>query len=67
MRQSLLQWAMIALFGFGLAAVPLELSIVGALEALAFDAPSMTVAAIQRGPYPATPLDLEQLDLPGGW
>lgn len=67
MRQSLLQWAVIALFGFGIAAVPLEVSLVGALEALAFDAPTVTATSIQRGPYPASPLDLEQLGLPGGW
>ncbi len=67
MRQSLLQWAVIALFGFGIAAMPLELSLVGALEALAFDAPAAAVASIQRGPYPAAPIDLEQLGLPGGW
>lgn len=67
MRQSLVQWAVIALFGFSLAALPVELSFVGAIQALAFDLPGPTVVTGQRGPYPAVPLDLEQLGLPGAW
>lgn len=66
MRQSLVQWAMIALFGFSLAAMPVELSVVGVIEALAFDLPEPVLAG-PRGPYPAVPVDLEQLGLPGAW
>jgi len=66
MRQSLVQWAMIALFGFSLAAMPVELSVVGVIEALAFDLPEPAPAG-PRGPYPAVPVDLEQLGLPGAW
>lgn len=67
MRQSLFQWAVIALLGFGLAAMPVELSFVGVIQALAFDLPGPEFVIGPRGPYPAVPLDLEQLGLPGGW
>lgn len=64
MRPSLVQWALIALFGFSLAAMPVELSFVDAIQALAFDLPE-PIPVRQRGPYPPVPLDLEQLGLPG--
>ncbi len=66
MRQSLVQWAMIALVGFSLAAMPVEFSLVGVIEALAFDLPE-PVQVGPRGPYPAVAVDLDQLGLPGAW
>lgn len=67
MRQSLVHWALIALFGFSLAAMPVELTLAEAFQALALDLPRPTAVAGARGPYPAVALDLEQLGLPGGW
>ncbi len=67
MRQSLLQWAIIALFGCSLAAMLVELSLVGAIQALAFDFPDPPVVTGHRGPYPAVPVDLAELGLPGAW